>query len=143
MCSIPDTTIRMFRQERRPGPCLASVLTAVILDEPQVRELGTHVTHNTVQRTRLGPELTGQLLLEGCLARGKPRRRVAGMQGRGRCLHRRHDENEPAKGRRHTVQKMELQKALEVSIFTSPRHYVHSEAPSPSTRSHSALPTSQ
>lgn len=79
------------------GPPLANELTAIILDEPQVRELGAHVTHNTVQRTSPWPELTGQLLLEGCLTWGQPRRWVAGMQGRGRCLHRRHDKDEPIK----------------------------------------------
>lgn len=82
---------------------MASELTTIILDKPQVRELGTHVTHNTVQRTSPGPELTGQLLLESCLTRSEPRRWVAGMQGRGRCLHRRHDKDEPAKGRRQAV----------------------------------------
>lgn len=58
---------------------LARELTAIILDEPQIRELCAHVTHNAVQRTSPWPELTGQLLLEGCLTWGQPGRRVAGM----------------------------------------------------------------
>lgn len=89
------------------GPSLASELTTIILDEPQVRKLGTHVTHNTVQRTSPRPELTSQLLLEGCLTWGQPRRWVAGVQGRGRCLHRRHDKDEPVK-RSQAVENMEL-----------------------------------
>ena len=99
-----DVIVLLLTQKKEiTGPSLISELTAIILDEPQVRELGAHVTHNTVQRTSPRPELTGQLLLEGCLTWGQPRRWVAGMQGRGRCLHRRHDKDEPAKGRRQAV----------------------------------------
>jgi hypothetical protein len=87
----------------KKSPTLAKELTAVILDESQVRELGTHVTHNSVQRASPRPELTGQLLLEGCLTWSQPRRWVAGMQGRGRCLHGRHDKDEPVKERRQAV----------------------------------------
>lgn len=75
--------------------CQRLQLSTIILDEPQVRKLGTHVTYNTVQRTSPRPELMSQLLLEGCLTWGQPRRWVAGVQGRGRCLHRRHDKDEP------------------------------------------------
>lgn len=59
--------------------CQRLQFSAIILDEPQIRELRAHVTHNAVQRTSSWPELTGQLLLEGCLTWGQPGRWVAGM----------------------------------------------------------------
>lgn len=111
---------------------MAHELTTIILDEPQVRELGAHVTHNTVQGASPGPELTGQLFLEGCLTWGQPRRWVAGMQGRGRCLHRRHDKDEPVKKEGKWYKRWNSERPQKCT-FTSPSHYIHSEAPRPAS----------